>query len=221
MTTEWERVSERARQAAKVAKRLGRDAFATAVLGVWARVQPARPHPWEPSISAGDNLQRPMNLIMPLRYRNVVERGKLTEALVKANEMIFVGLNNVGTVHFARFDLIGRNVCMFSIYDGELSGYIRDFIAVIGEAFDALMPLVRNGSPTPVSEHPDEFIAWVARHDAYQFPAAPTDLLPVLGSLERESLLVLRAERNVQFPIYRGYPGYSVAQIRTGLEIGW
>ena len=203
------------------AKAMAKGVFADAVLAVWARVQPARPHPWELSISPSDNLQRPMNLIMPLKSRYVVDRGRLAGALVQATDMILVGLNNVGTVHFARFDIIDGNLCMISIYDGELSGYIRDFIAVMGQAFDVLMGFVKDPPPTPVSEHPDEFVAWVAAHDAFQMPEEPSDLRPDLSNLERETLLVLRRHRNVQLGIYRCYPGYSAAQVRNALGIGW
>lgn len=203
------------------AKAVARAAFGDAVLAVWARVQPAKPHPWEPSMSPSDNLQRPMNLIMPLKSRFVIDEGDLTKALVKATDMIFVGLNNVGTVHFARFDIIAGNLCMISIYDGELSGYIRDFIAVIGQAFDVLMGFVKDPPPTPVSKHADEFISWVAAHDAFQMPEESSDLRPELSSLERESLLVLRQHKNVQLGVYRCYPGYSAAQVRNALGIGW
>jgi len=214
MTDCWDAVRDRAALTARAA-------VAAAGAAVWSRFEPARPRPWEPSPAPGDNLQRPMNLIMPLRYRYLIRRGQLTKALVGATDMILVGLNNVGTVHFARFDLVDGNLCMFSIYDGELSGYIHDFIAVMGQAFDALMDFVQDPPPRPVWDHPDEFIAWVARHDAFQFPEESSDLRPDLRSLERANLLALRRETNVQFGVYRCYPGYSAAQIRQHLQIGW
>lgn len=198
-----------------------RGAFTAAAVAVWSRLEPARPHPWVPSIAPTDNLQRPMNLVMPLKYRYLIRRAELTRGLVNATDMILVGLNNVGTIHFARFDLVAGNLCMFSIYDGELTGYIRDFIAVIGKAFDVLMGFVEDPPPTPVEEYPDEFIAWVAAHDAFQLPEEPSDLHPDLASLERENLLVLRQHPNVQFGVYRCYPGYSAAQVRQSLRIGW
>ena len=202
-------------------KETARGVAGAALLAIWDKVQPAEPHPWMPSISPTDNLQRTMNLIMPLRRRYVIRHGELLTDLVKATEMIFAGLNNVGTIHTARFDLIGNNLCMISVYDGELGGYIRDFIGVIGQAFDALMGYVIDPPPLPTSEHPDQFIAWVAAHDAFQFPDEATDLHPKLHALERESLLMLRQQRHVQLGVYRGYPGYSVAQVRQGLGIGW
>ncbi len=196
-------------------------AFVAVIAAVWARFERPHPKPVIESMAPGDNLQRSMNLVMPLRPATLMRRGAVTADLVAATEMIVVGLNNVGTVHFARFTLVGPNLCMFSIYDGDITGYIRDFITVIGQSFDVIMGYVKDPPPTPVGEHPDEFIAWVAAHDAFQMPEEPTDLGPDLGSVERHSLLVLRRERNVQLGVYRCYPGYSAAQIREHLGIGW
>lgn len=195
-------------------------AVAVAV-AVWARLErPERP-PKVDSMAPGDNLQRSMNLVMPLSPRSLVRRGRLTTDLVAATEMIVVGLNNVGTVHFARFTLIGPDLCMFSVFDGDMTGYIRDFITVIGQAFDVILGYVKDPPPMPVGKHPDEFIAWVAAHDAFQMPEQPTDLRPDMRSVERYSLYALRRERNVQLGEYRCYPGYSAAQIRQHLGIGW
>ena len=196
-------------------------AFVAVATAVWARIErPQRP-PIVESMAAGDNLQRSMNLVMPLSPRGLARRGKLTTDLVGATEMVVVGLNNVGTVHFARFVLIGPNLCMFSVFDGDMTGYIRDFITVIGQAFDVIMGYVKDPPRTPVGRYPDEFIAWVAAHDAFQMPEQPTDLRPDLRSVERHSLYLLRRERNVQLGEYRCYPGYSAAQIRQHLGIGW
>ena len=196
-------------------------AFVAVAAAVWARLERPKPPPIVESMAPGDHLQRSMNLVMPLRPSTLVRRGQVARDLVAATEMIVVGLNNVGTVHFARFTLVGRNLCMFSIYDGDITGYIRDFITVIGQAFDVILGYVKDPPRRPVGEHPDEFIAWVAAHDAFQMPEEPTDLLRDLRRVERHSLLVLRRERNVQLGVYRCYPGYSAAQIRKHLEIGW
>ena len=210
----WDDIVERAKVSARAA-------FVSAAAAVWSRIERPRPHSIVSSIAPSENVQRPMNLVMPLKYRYLVRRGELAQGLARAVDMILVGLNNVGTVHFARFDLVGGNLCMFSIYDGEITGYIRDFIVVIGQAFDVLMGFVADPPPTPVAEHPDEFVAWVAAHDAFQLPEEPSDLRPDLGALERETLLVLRRNPNVQFGVYRCYPGFSAAQIRRGMGVGW
>lgn len=197
------------------------EGLTSAGLAIWDHFQPPQPHPWTASPAPSDNLQRTMNLIMPLRRSHVLRRGELLRDLSASTELLTVGLNNVGTVHFARFLIVDRYLCMISVYDGEMSGYIRDFIGTIGQAFDVLMKYVKDPPPCPTSKYPDEFIAWVAAHDAFQFPDERTDLCPELGRLQREGLLVLRRNRHVQTGVYRCYPGYSAAQVRDSLEIGW
>jgi hypothetical protein len=180
---------------------------------VWSRLEPEIAVERPPPLAPSDSMQRAMNLIMPLRYRGVVARAHLAQ--------ILAGLNNVGTVHFARFDLVGDNLCMFSIYDGNMSGYLRDFIAALGPAFDMLMEFVAHPPNTPVQTNVDEFIAWVEDHDAFQMPETVADLAPDLSSLPRRLLVVLHRERNVQLGLYRNYPGFTASQIRDALGIGW
>ena len=58
------------------------------------------------------------------------------QAVSASVDEVFTGLNAVGTVHFARFDIIGGNLCMLSVYDGDFTTYIRDFITLFGNVFD-------------------------------------------------------------------------------------
>src|SRR6185437_9894699 len=97
----------------------------------WAWRMPVKPQPGGPryGVQPGDNVQRMMNLIMPLKDKSPVGRAKAALAIV-------------GTVHFARFVIVGDNICMFSVYDGDFTNYIRDFIATIGSVFDAVVSLV-------------------------------------------------------------------------------
>jgi hypothetical protein len=193
----------------------------TALTLYWAhREPPIDILPEPPEVAPSDSMQRAMNLVMPLRWTHVAGRAELAKGLSDATAQVLAGLNNLGTVHFARFDIIDRNLCMFSIYDGDLRGYIRDFIASIGPAFDMLMAFVKH-PPPPVQTHPDQFIDWVADHDAFQFPEVPTDLARDLTSLQRESLVEMHRKRNVQLGLYRNYPGFSASQIREHLGVGW
>lgn len=188
---------------------------------VWARIEGPPALAQKPSLAPSDNLQTPMNLVMPLRHPQSAYRAEVGQMLAQAADQILAGLNNVGTVHFARFDIINGNLCMFSIFDGDFTGYIRDFIGVIGEAFDAIMGFVDDPAPVPCGENVDEFIAWVQRHDALQMPELVSDVTTSLPLLQRATLTALHCHRNTQMGVYRGYPGYSVAQIRDGLGIGW
>jgi hypothetical protein len=194
----------------------------SAVTALWAWCEPTVDLARKVSLAPSDNLQTPMNLVMPLKYPVVATRGLFAQMLFEAADEILAGLNNVGTLHFARFDIIDGNLCMFAIYDGDFTGYIRDFIGTIGEAFDAIMAFVKDPAPVPCGENVDEFIAWVGRHDALQMPEdLPTDVTHDLLALKRRTLILLKDHGNAQMGVYRGYPGYSVAQIREGLGIGW
>src|SRR5271169_5542259 len=92
-----------------------------------------------PSVQPGDNVQRMINLVMPLRDKSAVGRALAALAIAQNKDEIYAGLDNVGTVHFARFVIVDDNICMFSVYDGDFTNYIRDFIATIGSVFDGVV----------------------------------------------------------------------------------
>ena len=134
----------------------------------WAWRTPMPPQPGGPPFSAqpGDNVQRMMNLVMPLKDKSPIGRAMAALAVAQNTDEIFAGLNNVGTVHFARFVLVGDNLCMFSVYDGDFTNYIRDFIATIGSVFDGVVALVEGGEAViPSEQHVEAFIDWVHAHD--------------------------------------------------------
>jgi hypothetical protein len=208
---------------------------------LWAWWTPVKPLPGgpHPSFQHGDNVQCMMNLIMPLKDKSPVGRAHAAMAIAQHKDAIFAGLNNVGTVHFARFVIVSDNICMFSVYDGDFTNYIRDFIATIGEVFDAVVGLVEGGEKViPCDKNVEAFIQWVHERDLYQVPDTPTDFLrdqerlngdkavaPVnddLTLLPRKMVLQLRANANVSLGSgYRAYPGFSVAQVRERLGLGW
>ncbi|WP_341367674.1 hypothetical protein [Yoonia sp. BS5-3] len=179
-----------------------------------------------------------MNLIMPLKDASPAGRAKATMAIAQNVEEIFAGLDNVGTVHFARFLLIDKNICMISVYDGDFSNYIRDFITTIGSVFDAVLSLVDGAEHLIPTEHNvEEFIDWVHEHDLFQAPDFPTDLFGLqdaaqgktpnqpphaLNTLPRNFILQMHANRNISLGGgYRAYPGVSAAQVRQKFGQGW
>jgi len=206
----------------------------------WAWRTPVKPQPGGPplSIQPGDNLQRMMNLVMPLKDKSPIGRAKAALAIAQNKDEIYAGLDNVGTVHFARFVIVDDNICMFSVYDGDFTNYIRDFIATIGSVFNAVVALVEGGDAViPSEQNVEAFIDWVHAHDMYQVPDMATDLLrdqeavngdkaasenDDLRRLPRDLILQLHANSNVSLGSgYRAYPGYSAAQVRHQLGIGW
>jgi hypothetical protein len=206
----------------------------------WAWRTPMKPLPGGPpfSIQPGDNVQRMMNLVMPLKDKSAVGRALAALAIAQNKDEIFAGLDNVGTVHFARFVIVDNNICMMSVYDGDFTNYIRDFIATIGSVFDAVVSLVEGGDAViPSEQNVEKFIDWVHAHDMYQVPDLPTGILrdqdalngdtaasgdDDLRLLPRRLILQLQANQNVSLGSgYRAYPGYSAAQVRQRFGIGW
>jgi hypothetical protein len=89
----------------------------------------------------------------------------------------------------------------------------------------------------PCEENVEAFIDWVRDHDLFQAPDYPIELFGLqdmaegrkpndpphaLESLPRELILQLHANPNISLGGgYRGYPGFSAAQIRNKLGVGW
>ena len=191
----------------------------------WSRRAPVATPPRTWKTAPADNLQINMNLVMPLADPTAVGRAVAAQAVAANIDELFTGLDNVGTVHFARFDLIGNNLCMFSTYDGDFTNYIRDFISVFGSVFDSLIiNLVKDPPPSPCELHPQAFVDWVNAHDALQIPGDLTQLFPDepdLSNLSRDFILLLEQNPHVQLGRFSGYPGLSVAQIRLASGMEW
>jgi hypothetical protein len=206
-------------------------------LWVWRNPRPKLPGGPRVTVQPSENIQRMMNLVMPLKDKSPIGRAKAALAIAQNVDEIFAGLDNVGTVHFARFLLLRDYLCMISVYDGDFTNYIRDFIATIGSVFDAVVALVEGGEAiTPSAIHIEAFIDWVHAHDLFQAPDFPTDLFGLqdaarggppgsapheLRSLTRELVLQLHANPDISLGGgYRAYPGFSAAQVRRKLGVG-
>lgn len=191
----------------------------------WRRRAPISTPNREWKTAPADNLQKHMNLVMPLADKTAVGQAAAAQAVAANIDELFTGLNNVGTVHFARFDLIDGNLCMFSVYDGDFTNYIRDFICVFGSVFDALIvDLVADPPPSPCELNPEAFIDWINRHDAFQMPGDLTTLFPHEKNLEnlgRDLVLLLDEHPYMQLGRFSGYPGLSAAQIRMANGVDW
>jgi hypothetical protein len=104
--------------------------------------------------------------------------------------------------------------------------------------FDGVVSLIEGGDAViPSEDNIEAFIAWVHAHDMFQIPDLATDLLRYaepgtdnkppklpddLRLIPRKLILQLHENPNASLGSgYRGYPGFSVAQIRDQLELGW
>lgn len=200
------------------------------VIRVWAWLQdtPVAAGGPRDSRQPSDNLMRTMNLVMPLKDKTAVGRARAAMAIGASLDEIYSGLDNVGTVHMARFTIVDDKLLMFSFYDGDFHTYIRDFIMTLGTAFDGIVTLVEDPPPLPCWQHVDDFIEWVHQRDAFQLPDDPARIIEVvapeldnLDNLSRDLVLQLHRNPNVQIGAYRAYPGFSVAQVRQKMGVGW
>jgi hypothetical protein len=158
---------------------------------------------------------------MPLVDNDPMTAAQLAMYMRLNVDNLYTGLDVVGTVHVARFDIIAGNLCMISVYDGDFETYIRDFIAAIGDIFDEMMKFVKDPPPTPVGEHPSAFVEWVNARDIFQVPDDPTELVDDLELLPRRLLLLMHEHDQMQLGMYRAYAGSSVAQVRRALGLEW
>ena len=140
-----------------------------AVIAYWRRRKPVQVPGRTWSLALGDNVQQTMNLVMPLADDSPIALARLANAMSSMQDVLSAGLDNVGTVHVARFDVIDGHLCMVSVYDGDFATYIRDFIVTIGAVFDVLLDFIADPRPPrPVERNIDEFIDWVDDHDLLQ-----------------------------------------------------
>lgn len=147
-------------------------------------------------------MANPLTFIMPLKEGvNLIE---LAEVLHKNQDDIDNALQEVGTVHFARFVLFDNSapnllpslkskgpfsLSVITDYDGDFDAYINAFVKYLGPIFDALLGFSADGeSLIPVSQNVTAFETYITKNDASQEPP------------------------NEQLSLYSAYP-YTVQQI--------
>ncbi len=123
----------------------------------------------------------PLTLVMPLKPGAETQVGAL---LASHQTAIDSALSIVGTVHYARFvlfDLASPNLAptpgskgpfslaVITTYDGDFDIYIQDFVAQLGDVFNALLNLTPDGAGiTPVKDNVVAFTAWISANDLSQ-----------------------------------------------------
>ena len=127
----------------------------------------------------------PLSLMMPcLPGTSLVA---VAATLVEAQKQIDAALEDIGTVHFARFLMLDRSqanlqpqlktattsdsliIGVVTEYDGDFNAYIQDFVTQLGDVFDALLKFVVGGAAlTPVINNVPAFQAYITVNDASQ-----------------------------------------------------
>ena len=66
--------------------------------------------------------------------------------------------DDLGTVHFSRFMVVGDEKLLFLF--GDMEKYFQDFADKTAFVFNALFPRVVGGPPTPVENNAQAFYQW-------------------------------------------------------------
>jgi hypothetical protein len=137
------------------------------------------------SSPAGNGVQTPLNLILPIKSWLGLE--ELDAILHVKLQQITKDADTVGTLHFARFFNFHENnqLGFFTAYDGRFEDYMHDFLNYLAPIFNFLNNHVVDPSPSPVEKNAEAWIKWTNERN-----------LPGIG-------------------FYSAYPTLSVQDIRT------
>jgi hypothetical protein len=114
-----------------------------------------------------DPAQNALNLILNVKQPIAENAANLRAAI---SQLTPNGLNNVGTVHFARFLFIedDSKFLVFTSYDGNFVDYVRAFIKEIGDMFNALLSFIElpdDVTILPVQDNEEAFVNFVLQND--------------------------------------------------------
>lgn len=123
----------------------------------------------------GAPVQQPLTLVMAIKSPEdcVALRAKIEalQALPRERNPVIRALDDIGTVHFARFVFLDdTRLAVITTYDGDFDRYIKDFVDHIGHVFDDLLVHMADAPPLSVRSHPDEFLDYVHRNDLRCLP---------------------------------------------------
>ncbi len=117
-------------------------------------------------------VQNPLTLIMKIKSQSDFEQlnQKLQQhlSLPPTENPITVALNEIGTVHFARFTFLENNtkLAVITSFDGDLKTYLIDFTNHLYKVFNELLVHMENAPTLPVESHRDEFVDYVTKNNA-------------------------------------------------------
>jgi hypothetical protein len=121
-----------------------------------------------PLLSVEGQVQNALNLFLPMK--SPAQMPALLGSLAAAAADVNQALTSLHYVHFARFlpSPDGSVLMVITEYDGGLEGYVMDFVAVLGDVFNAILQFVAGAPPLPVQHHAREFIQFVTTHNLSQ-----------------------------------------------------
>ena len=118
-------------------------------------------------------VQQPLSLILQLKSAAAPTPPALTQINLSAPDIL----------HFAwlvALDDKGR-LLLTTVYDGDFDVYLDKFIDSSHAAFDAVLPLVQDGPPTPVLENRQAFHDFVRKNNISPLPGTFFSAYPTMN----------------------------------------
>ena len=121
-------------------------------------------------------VQQALTAIMTIKQPVEIHANALKLLLAEKFTSVKALLNRVGTVHFARFVFLENDskLALITTYDGSFDNYIKNYIELAGELFDAMLTHMQGAPPLPVRQYRQEFVDYVRRVDLTAPERAPT-----------------------------------------------
>ena len=110
------------------------------------------------SAPAPKAVQSPLTLVMKIKsdaaYQELKALLNQMQSAPPDRNPIWVALNKLRNVHFARFVFLNNNtqLAVITTYDGAFEAYINEFIDAIGDIFNALLQRMDGAPPLPVQK---------------------------------------------------------------------
>jgi hypothetical protein len=124
--------------------------------------------------------QQTLNVSMRIKAPIEEHAAKLRKLIAVGAPRIEAVLRDSHHVHFAWFEFVesGTHLLLHTVYDGDFESYVEHFALDAGDLFDLLFEHIEDAPPRPVREHPQEFVALIARYNrppagGYLFSAYP------------------------------------------------
>jgi hypothetical protein len=119
-------------------------------------------------LSVEGQVQNALNLFLPMK--SPAQMPALLATLAGAAGDVDKALTSLHYVHFARFlpSPDGSVLMVITEYDGGLESYVMDFVAVLGDVFNAILQFVAGAPPLPVQRHAREFTQFITNQNMHQ-----------------------------------------------------
>ena len=112
-----------------------------------------------------ERVQQPLIAVMRVKSPLAENAERLRRVIRSGAPRIESALNESRHVHLAWFEFMENDslLVLRTVYDGDFDAYIEHFALKVGDLFDELFESLEGAPPTPVAEHPYEFVETIRR----------------------------------------------------------